>query len=51
MQVPEEVPAGHLHHSHWEVLRGDVYQPLQQTPRFPAGDTEMDKREPCDLLK
>lgn len=38
MQVPEEVPAGHLHHRHWEVLRGNVHQPLQQTPCFSAKD-------------
>lgn len=40
MQVSEEVPAGHLHHCHRKVLRGDVYQPLQQTPCFPAEEAQ-----------
>lgn len=40
MQMSEEVPAGHMNHCHWELLRGDVYQPLQQTPCFPADDTQ-----------
>lgn len=40
VQVSEQVPAGHLHHRHWELLRGNINQPFQQTPRFPAEDTQ-----------
>lgn len=45
VQVSEQVPAGHLHHRHWELMRGNINQPFQQTPRFPAEDTEESPNE------
>lgn len=40
VQVSEQVPAGHLHHRQWELLRGHINQPFQQAPRFPAERTQ-----------